>query len=144
MTSTYKVEARDNVHAVALTISLECVLIRPPFDRYAARCLNLVLVVTPHTGPRRAQRAKRDWRTSQGLSGYQGERPWLVLEGMDASRAHSLQQPMDRRYIDRWQIAIFGGLLGFTWWCRQASMNFERRLLRAGIWLMDTQKPRSR
>ena len=70
--------------------------------------------------------------------------PFIVLEGMDASRAHSLQQPMDRRYIDRWQIALFGGLLGFTWWCRQASMNFERRLLRAGIWLMDAQKPRSR
>ena len=70
--------------------------------------------------------------------------PSIVLEGMDASRAHSLQQPMDRRYIDRFQIALFGGLLGFTWWCRRASMNFERRLLRAGIWLMDGQKPRSR
>jgi hypothetical protein len=72
------------------------------------------------------------------------EEPLAVLEGMDASRAHSLQQPMDRRYIDRWQIALFGGLLGFTWWCRRASMNFERRLLRAGIWLTDAQKPRSR
>ena len=70
--------------------------------------------------------------------------PSIVLEGMDASPAHSLQQPMDRRYIDRFQIALFGGLLGFTWWCRRASMNFERRLLRAGIWLMDGQKPRSR
>jgi hypothetical protein len=51
---------------------------------------------------------------------------------------------MDRRYIDRCQIAIFGSLLEFTWWCRRASMNFERRLLRAGVWLTDAQKPRSR
>jgi hypothetical protein len=70
--------------------------------------------------------------------------PSTVLEGMDASRAHSLQQPMDRRYIERWQIALFGSLLEFTWWCRRASMNLERRLLRAGVWLTDAQKPRNR
>ena len=51
---------------------------------------------------------------------------------------------MERHYIERFQIAIFGGLLEFAWWCRKASTNFERRLLRAGVWLMDSQKPRHR
>jgi hypothetical protein len=51
---------------------------------------------------------------------------------------------MEGRYIERFQIALFGSLLHFTWWCRRASTNLERRLLRAGVWLTDSQKPRSR
>ena len=50
----------------------------------------------------------------------------------------------DGRYIERWQIALFEGLLGLAWWCRQASLNFERRLLRAGVWLTDSQRSRNR
>ncbi len=50
----------------------------------------------------------------------------------------------DRRYIERWQIGLLSSLLELTWWFRRASLNLERRLLRAGVWLMDAQKPRSR
>lgn len=67
------------------------------------------------------------------------------VEGTDGSRARSLQKAeMEGRYIERFQIALFGSLLHFTWWCRRAATNLERRLLRAGVWLTDSQKPRSR
>ena len=54
-------------------------------DRYTASYENFVrvacLYVEPHTGPRRAERAKRCWPTSRGaLTGIsRGRTPWLVL-----------------------------------------------------------------
>ena len=43
-------------------------------DRYTARNENFVPVVPPHSGPRRAERAKEILATSQGLcTGYQGQ-----------------------------------------------------------------------
>src|SRR5258706_15293481 len=32
-----------------------------------------------HSGPRRAERAKRHWRPAKGSAGYQGRSPWLVI-----------------------------------------------------------------
>src|SRR5688500_10930904 len=36
---------------------------------------------------------------------------------------------MNGRLLERWQIALFGGLLQLTWWIRKASLAVERRLL---------------
>jgi hypothetical protein len=46
--------------------------------------------------------------------------------------------------FDRLQIAVFGVLLQLAWWCRQAALNVERRLLRAGVSMVDAQKPKRR
>jgi hypothetical protein len=46
--------------------------------------------------------------------------------------------------FDRLQISLFGILLQLSWWCRQASLTVERRLLRAGVSMVDAQKPKRR
>ncbi len=48
-------------------------------DRYAAANVNSVPVVAPHSGPRRAERAKGYRQPAKGSAGYQGQGPWLVL-----------------------------------------------------------------
>ena len=48
-------------------------------DRYAAQNVNFVPVVSPHSGPRRAERAKEIETTSRGAPGIsRGGAPWLV------------------------------------------------------------------
>jgi len=52
---------------------------RSTLDRYAAQNVNFVPVVSPHSGPRRAERAKEIQATSRGAPGIsRGGAPWLV------------------------------------------------------------------
>jgi hypothetical protein len=58
-------------------------------DRYEASCGNLVPVAQePHSGPRRAKRAKEILANQpRALPGYQGQSPWLVhgqVQGFDS------------------------------------------------------------
>ena len=50
----------------------------PPLDRYAVSGGSL-LSVGPHSGPRRAQRAKRDWQPAKAPLARHWRSPWLVL-----------------------------------------------------------------
>jgi hypothetical protein len=79
-------------------------------DRYAAHNEDFVPVGRresgPHSGPMRAERAKRHWQPATSSAGYQGRSLWLVLvavlllsvyqaravfAAMAANRRHSLQ-----------------------------------------------------
>jgi hypothetical protein len=77
---------------------------RRTLDRYAAQNENFVPVVDPHSGPRRAERAEENNRTSQGLrwTGYQVQSPWLVAVGAALAAMPWLHT----------RFAIVAGLLG--------------------------------
>ena len=58
-------------------------------DRYAAWNVNFVLVVTPHSGPSRAERGQETLATSEGLRGLSrgGALGWLrTFYDSDGSR----------------------------------------------------------
>jgi len=67
---------------------------RSPLDRYAAWKANFVPVASdPHSGPKRAERAKKTLATSRGLRWdiKGGARDWLVGPAADNCRQDGAQ-----------------------------------------------------
>ena len=65
-------------------------VLRDVLDRYTAPYENFVRAAPrwyePYRGPRRAERAKRDWQPAMGSAGYQGQSPWLAQCAIESGR----------------------------------------------------------
>jgi hypothetical protein len=83
-------------------------------DRDAARCVNSVLVVTPHSGPRRAERARRYRQPGKGSAGIPRAEPLAGSPGTGVRTActDATHLSVTNRTVGptRWNNARFGAI----------------------------------
>jgi hypothetical protein len=112
-------------------------------DRYAAWNANFVPVVSgPHSGPRRAKRARKTLATSRGLRWdiKGGARDWLELDGAGTSVRAARQGGSRARRLDHCRAAnLVGNAVKFTPSGGRVTITLERSAQHAQI-IIDSSK----